>query len=84
MQSAAVSLLISFAFVSQAFAVLRPLFPVKAVPPYSGEVIIIGDDLVGRLCKDNPLKHEMIAVEKPGAQIEGNAFSNWMNLIVNR
>jgi hypothetical protein len=56
-----------------------PLFPVKAAPPYSGEVIIIGDDLVRRLCKDNPLKHEMIALEKPGAEIEENAYTNWMN-----
>jgi hypothetical protein len=42
MQCAAVSLLISFAFV-------------------------------------NPLKHEMITLEKPGAEIEENACSNWMN-----
>lgn len=42
---AAVFTLISFAFVSPAFAVLRPLFPSKPVRPYNGEVIIIGDDL---------------------------------------
>jgi hypothetical protein len=41
-----VSVLISLGFVSQASAVLRPLFPVKPVPPYNAEVIIIGDDLV--------------------------------------
>jgi len=38
--------LISLGFVSQGFAVLRPPFPVKAVSPYNGEVIITGDDLV--------------------------------------
>jgi hypothetical protein len=43
---AAVFTLISLAFVSPAFAVLRPLFPAKPVPPYNGEVIIIGDGLV--------------------------------------
>jgi len=37
--------LISLGFVSQGFAVLRPPFPAKPVPPYNGEVIIIGDDL---------------------------------------
>jgi hypothetical protein len=42
---AVVFTLIWFAFVSPAFAVLRPLFPAKPMPPYNGEVIIIGDDL---------------------------------------
>lgn len=55
MQGAAMSLLTTFAFVSQAFAVVRPLFPVKAAPPYNGEVVVIGDDLVRRLFDDNPL-----------------------------
>ena len=44
--AAVVSALISLAFVSQAFAVLRPLFPAKSGPPFNGEVIIIGDDSV--------------------------------------
>jgi hypothetical protein len=43
---AVVSALISLAFVSQAFTVLRPLFPVKPAPPFNGEVIIIEDDSV--------------------------------------
>ena len=46
MKCAVVSALISLAFVSQAFAVLRPLFPAKPAPPFNGEVIIIGDDSV--------------------------------------
>src|ERR1700751_2281455 len=43
-KSAVVSALISIAFVSQAFAVLRPLVPAKPAPPFNGELIIIGDD----------------------------------------
>jgi hypothetical protein len=31
---------------SQALAVLRPLFPVKPSPPFGGEVIAIGGDLI--------------------------------------
>jgi hypothetical protein len=44
MKCAVVSALISLAFVSQAFAVLRPLFPAKPAPRFNGEVIIIEDD----------------------------------------
>ena len=51
MKCAVVSALISLAFVSQALAVLRPLFPAKPAPPLSGEVIIIEDDSVMGLCK---------------------------------
>ena len=46
MKWAVVSALIWIAFVSQAFAVLRPLFPAKPAPPFNGELIIIGDDSV--------------------------------------
>jgi hypothetical protein len=38
-----VIIVVSIAFVSQAFAVLRPLFPAKAAPPFNGELIVIGD-----------------------------------------
>ena len=48
MKCAVASALISLAFVSQAFAVLRPLFPAKPAPPFNGEAIIIGDDSVMR------------------------------------
>jgi hypothetical protein len=50
MKYAAVSTLIFLAFVSQASAVLRPLFPAKPAPPFSGEAIVIGDDLVRGFC----------------------------------
>ena len=46
MKCAVASALISIAFVSQAFAVLRPLVPAKPAPPFNRELIIIGDDSV--------------------------------------
>jgi len=42
MKCAVVSALISLAFVSQASAGLRPLFSAKPMPPFNGEVIIVG------------------------------------------
>jgi hypothetical protein len=39
MRRAVVSILIALAFVSPAFALLRPLFPVKPEPPFSREAI---------------------------------------------
>ena len=56
MKCAVVSTLISVAFVSEAFAVLRPLFPIKHAAPFNGELIVIGDDLVLRSAK-KPLMH---------------------------
>ena len=65
--------LISLGFVSHAFAVLRPPFPAKPVPPYNGEVIIEGDDLVpgskrmpGNLGinDDNQMKWQLIPASK--------------------
>jgi hypothetical protein len=56
MKCAVVSTLVSLAFVSQAFAVLRPLFPIKPAAPFNGELIVIGDDLVLRSAK-KPLMH---------------------------
>jgi hypothetical protein len=52
MKYAAVSTLIFLGFVSQASAVLRPLFPAKPTPPFSGEAIVIGDDLVRDSAKE--------------------------------
>ena len=56
MKCAVVSAFVSLAFVSQAFAVLRPLFPVKPAAPFNGELIVIGDDFVLRSAK-KPLLH---------------------------
>ena len=55
MKCAVVPALISLAFVSQAFALLRPLFPVKAAPPFRGEMIVIGDDFVWGSAKEAPV-----------------------------
>ena len=57
MKCAVVSTLISLAFASQAFAVLRPLFPVKPTAPFNGELIVIGDDFVLRSAKKPPMHH---------------------------
>ena len=46
-----VAALISVAFVSQASAVLRPLFPIKPAAPSNGELTVIGDELVLRSAK---------------------------------
>src|SRR5215467_6186235 len=46
MKCAAVSVLVSIAFVSPAFAVLRPLFPAKPAPPFNGELINVGGDSI--------------------------------------
>jgi hypothetical protein len=44
MKCAAAFLVVSLALVSQTFAMLRPIFPVKADPPFGGATVIIGDD----------------------------------------
>ena len=62
MKCAAAALLIALAFVSQAFAVLRPLFPIKPTAPFNGELIVIGDDFVLR-----PATKAAHASPRPGA-----------------
>ena len=57
MKSAVLPALISLAFVSQAFAVLRPLVPAKPTPPSAGELIIIGEDLVVGPARKHMLHH---------------------------
>jgi hypothetical protein len=44
MKCATVFVLVCIAFVTPAFAVLRPLFPAKPAPPFSGELTAIGND----------------------------------------
>jgi len=46
MKCAAMIVTVLIAFVSQGFAVLRPLVPAKATPPFGGELIVIGDDSI--------------------------------------
>ena len=62
MKCAVVSTLISLAFVSQAFAVLRPLFPIKPAAPSDGKLIVIGDDFVLRSAK-KPLTHHRVQAQ---------------------
>lgn len=57
MKCQVVAILISLAFASQAFAVLRPLFPIKPAAPFNGELIIIGDDFVRDSAKKRPPYH---------------------------
>jgi hypothetical protein len=58
MKCAVISAFVSIAFVSQASAVLRPLFPIKPAAPFNGELIVIGDDMVLRSAKKPVLHHE--------------------------
>ena len=39
-----VLVLLSLAFGAQAFAIIRPPYPAKPMPPYHGHFIVIGDD----------------------------------------
>jgi hypothetical protein len=52
-----VSAFVSLAFVSQASAVLRPLFPIKPTAPVGGEYVVVGDELVLRPAKKAPAHH---------------------------
>jgi hypothetical protein len=52
MKCAAVFLLISLALTSELLAVLRPRFPVKPMPPFRDDVIVIEDGLIRSLSKD--------------------------------
>jgi hypothetical protein len=51
MKCAATITVISIALVSQAFAVLRPLFPAKSAPPFNGGAIATGDHWIRNLPK---------------------------------
>lgn len=73
MKCAVVSTLITLVFVSQAFAVLRPLFPVKPAAPFNGELIVIGDDLVLRSTK-KPLLQTQTCLMRAEADLDGNLY----------
>jgi hypothetical protein len=49
-----VIMVVSIAFASQAFAVLRPLFPAKAAPPFGSEAIVIGKGSIQHSAKQAP------------------------------
>jgi hypothetical protein len=46
MKRAAIALLLFLTVASPAFAILRPRYPTRPMPPFSGEWIIIGDDAI--------------------------------------
>jgi hypothetical protein len=52
---AVVFVFISLVFLSQASAVLRPLFPIKPAAPFNDELIAVGDELVLRSTKKTVL-----------------------------
>lgn len=60
MKCAVVSAFVSLTFLSQASAVLRPLFPVKPAAPFNDELIAVGDELVLRSTKKT-LLHQVPA-----------------------
>jgi hypothetical protein len=55
MKPLALCVLLSLALIGQAFAIIRPPYPVKPMPPYHGRFIVIGDDArsqnVSKSCK---------------------------------
>ena len=54
MKCGVVAMALFIAFVSQAFAVLRPLYPAKAGPPFGVEAIVKGKGSVPALAKRAP------------------------------
>ncbi|PYJ50772.1 MAG: hypothetical protein DME69_01005 [Verrucomicrobia bacterium] len=56
MKFAGVFIFVSLALVSQGSAVLRPQYPVKAAPPFRGDVIAIGNDALRNLPDRIPAK----------------------------
>jgi hypothetical protein len=54
MKYAVVFMIVSVALTSQALAVLRPRFPIKPTPPFRGDMIVIGDDLLQDTRKKAP------------------------------
>ena len=44
MKPLALGILLGLALTAQAFAIIRPPYPAKPMPPYHGRFIVIGDD----------------------------------------
>jgi len=44
MKSLALGVLLGLALTAQAFAIIRPPYPAKPMPPHHGRFIVIGDD----------------------------------------
>ena len=66
MRCAVVCVFVSLALASQAFAVLRPLFPAKPTAPTNGDLIIIEDELLLRSTKSPlPDHRDQARAEEP-------------------
>ena len=58
-RAAALSLLLSLAFASSSFAILRPRYPIKPTAPDQGHWIIIGgDDIIQAPPRNAPVPPE--------------------------
>ena len=44
MKTFGLGVLLSLVLVAQGFAIIRPPYPMKPMPPYHGSFIVIGDD----------------------------------------
>ena len=56
MKCAALLLIVFLTLASESFGVLRPRFPLKAAPPFRGDVIVIGDDTLQSADKVEPVQ----------------------------
>ena len=45
MKTFSLGVLLTLAFAAQGFAIIRPPYPVRPMPPYHGGFIVIGDDV---------------------------------------
>jgi len=58
MKCAAAFLGVFLALAAESFGVLRPLFPIKPMPPFSGDTIVIGDDTLRYFPEHTPVTAE--------------------------
>ena len=56
MKCAAVFAVALLALAAESFGVLRPRFPVKPMPPFTGGTGVIGDDILQNSAKEAPSK----------------------------
>jgi hypothetical protein len=66
MKRVAVFMFVSLALASESFAVLRPRFPVKAMPPFNSDMIVRGDEYLNSLPERGSLITEIAAFEGAG------------------
>jgi len=54
MKTFALGVLLSLVLVAQGFAIIRPPYPVKPMPPYQGRFIVVGDDAKSQTASKSP------------------------------